>query len=214
MIISPKLYAETELKGKPRKEIIKRIRLMRREIRDLKKELEENIRPTDEMFPGRLQRIRWNRECIALARKAAEETGEACPLTKAEQRDIAFNASLQDLKKVTFEYSGYAIGIEKVICTVMGEKVTFRYESLFNRKHADHEPVDQEEFIEDIAHLHIGEWKRRYSDPKIKDGITWQLKFEYEGDMKPVHIHGYNSFPYNYDGLLDLLGIDPEGDRL
>ena len=76
-----------------------------------------------------------------------------------------------------------------------------------------YEPFTKDEFIKGIAELHIGEWKRSYVDPMVLDGTQWSIDIEYEGDHKPVHIDGSNAFPYNFDDLLEFLGVNEEGDE-
>jgi hypothetical protein len=39
------------------------------------------------------------------------------------------------------------------------------------------------------------------------------IDIEFEDDHKPVHIDGSNAFPYNFDDLLEFLGVNEEGDE-
>ncbi len=66
----------------------------------------------------------------------------------------------------------------------------------------------REEFIEGIADLHLGEWKRKYIGPGVQDGTQWVLDIAYDDGRRPVRFEGSNAFPYNFDALLAFLGID------
>ena len=58
----------------------------------------------------------------------------------------------------------------------------------------------------------LGEWLRRYSTKRfgytVCDGTQWELEFEYSNGHKPVRFDGDNSYPYNFDKLQMLFGID------
>ena len=48
--------------------------------------------------------------------------------------------------------------------------------------------------------------------PSILDGTQWSIDIEYEGGRKPVYIGGSNRFPYNFNDLLEFLGVDNQDD--
>ena len=113
------------------------------------------------------------------------------------------------------EYGGFFNGYETRSYTIVGEKVLLDLRHSFRQKPFDfpvYEPVTKEEFLEGLAELHIGEWKKNYVNPSILDGTQWSIDIEYEGDRKPVHIYGSNAFPYNFDDLLEFLGVDNQDD--
>ena len=213
MMISPESYYETNLKGKSQQEILKEIRSLKREINQLKRYLEEYSPEPEGVSPTRLTRLKCIREYLDRAIQAYAEAGGIYKPTKAEQKDQEFNASLQSMKRFVFDYGGYLSGYEKRTYTVAGEKVLLDRDSFSFLNPPDlsvHEPLSKNEFIEGIAQLHIGEWKRSYYDMTVLDGIQWSIDIEYDGDHKPVHIDGSNAFPYNFDDLLEFLGIDNE----
>ena len=198
MMISPEGYYEVSLKGKSQAEILKEIRSLKREINQLKRYMEEHSLEPEEMFPTRLTRLKCNREYLARAIQAYAEAGGIYRPTKAEQKDQAFNESLQHMKRFIFDYGGYFGGYEKRTYTVTGEMVLFDLEHSLYLKPSNlpiYEPFTKDEFLEGIAALHIGEWKRSYVDPMILDGTQWSIDIEFEGDHKPV------------------LGVNEEGDE-
>jgi hypothetical protein len=208
MMISPEGYYEVSLKGKAQAEILKEIRSLKREINQLKRYMEEHSLEPEEMFPTGLTRLKCNREYLARAIQAYAEAGGIYKPTKAEQKDQAFNESLQHMKRFVFEYGGYFGGYEMRTYTITDEKVLFDLDHSLRLKPSNLpicEPFTKGEFIERIAELHIGEWKRSYVDLTVLDGIQWSIDIEYEGDHKPVHIEGSNAFPYNFNDLLEFL---------
>ena len=42
----------------------------------------------------------------------------------------------------------------------------------------------------------------------VCDGTQWELEFEYNNGHKPVRFNGDNSYPYNFDKLKMLFGIN------
>ena len=212
MMISPEGYYEVNLKGKSQTEILKEIRSLKREINQLKRYLEEHSLEPEEMFPTRLTRLKCNREYPDRAIQAYAEAGGIYKPTKAEQKNQAFNESLQHMKRFIFDYGGY----EKRTYTITDEKVLFDLEHSLYLKPSNlpvYEPFMKVEFLEGIAALHIREWKGSYIDPLVLDGTQWSIDIEYEGDHKPVHIDGSNAFSYNFDDLLVFLGVNEEGDE-
>lgn len=212
MMISPEAYYEMELKGKSQQEILKAIRSLKREIGSLKKELEEHcLEPKVMMMPSPLTRIKCSRDYLEVAKRAYAEAGGIYEPTKAEQKDEAFNESLKYMKRFVFDYGGFFSGYEKRTYTISDEKVLFDLEHSIHLKPSNLpicEPFTREEFIESIAALHIGEWKKSYINHMVLDGTQWCIDIEYADDHKPVHIDGSNAFPYNFDDLLEFLEIE------
>ena len=218
MMISPEGYYEVNLKGKTQAEILKEIRSLKGEINQLKRYMEEHSLEPEELFPTRLTRLKCNREYLDRAVQAYAETGGIYKLTKAEQKDQIFNESLQHIYRFVFDYGGYFGGYEKRTYTVSGEKVLFDIEHSLYLKPSNlpiYEPFTKEKFIKGIAELHIGEWRRRYVNPMVLDGTQWSIdiEYEYEDGHKPVHIYGSNAFPYNFDDLLEFLGVNEKSDE-
>lgn len=79
-------------------------------------------------------------------------------------------------------------------------------------------PVGKEEFLDGLRELHIGEWRSNY-DPRrfgyeVLNGTQWELEIFFSDGHKPMKICGSNSYPYNFNKFLELLGIEPmEGEE-
>lgn len=214
MMISPEAYYEEYLRGRSQEEILHEIRSLKREISRLKRELEDDsLEPKVQIMPSPLTRIKCSREYLEIAKQAYEEAGGKYVPTKAEQRDQAFNEVLASMRRFVFEIGGFFGGYEKRTYTISGEKVLFDLEHSLYLKPSNlpiYEPYTKEEFLQGIAELHIGEWKKEYVNPLVLDGTQWSIEIEYEGDHKPIHIYGSNAYPYNFDDLKEFLEIYEE----
>ena len=119
------------------------------------------------------------------------------------------------MKRFILGIGGFFGGYNKHIYTVSGDRVLFDLEHSFYPKPTNRpvcEPFTREEFVRGLAELHIGEWKKNYVNPLVLDGTQWNLDIEYEDGRKPFHIYGSNAYPYNFDELLEFLGIDETED--
>ena len=128
-------------------------------------------------------------------------------------RDQAFNESLRQMKRFILDYGGFFSGYEKRTYTISDDTVLFDLEYSLYPKPSNlplYEPFTKEVFLQGIAELHIGEWKRTYNNYHVLDGTQWSIDIEYEEGCKPVHIEGSNAFPYNFNDLLEFLGVDDE----
>ncbi len=131
--------------------------------------------------------------------------------SKTELKDREFNDRLLSMKRFTFEYGGYFSGFLRRTYTVSDDTVLVESKHTLYSEQAGSilfDPIPKEEFIREIADLHIGEWKRNYIDAFVDDGTQWSIDIEYEGSIRRVHFEGCNAFPYNFDDLLFLLDIE------
>ena len=75
-------------------------------------------------------------------------------------------------------------------------------------------PMTKAEFLDAFGELHVGEWRKSYTLKRFGrsaiDGEQWELQIDYNNGRKSHKIHGDNSYPYNFDELKILLGMDTE----
>ena len=213
-MISPEFYYDEYLQGKSQEEILRQIRSLKQEISRLKRELEEDTpEPKPVMYSSPLTRIKSNREYLEKAKQAYQEAGGHHMPTKAELRDQIFNDSLQHMKRFVFGYGGYFGGYETRTYTISEDKVLLDLVHTFYQKPSTflvYEPYTTKEFVNGIADLHIGKWKRNYINNNVLDGTQWSIDIEYDNGRRTVHIYGSNAFPYNFSDLLELLGVEDE----
>ena len=210
MMISPEAYYITSLEGKSQQEIMKQIRSLKREIKRMKKSIEEVPVSGPAIYPTPLTRISCYRDYLSRAVRAYEVAGGKYEPTKAERRSLDFNQSLDSMKKLVFSIGGFFEGRETRTFTFLDEKTVLTIEHTMNLKPSNRPvyfPVSRKAFINGLKRIHIGEWKRDYCDPDVMDGTQWELTFYFSDKHRKVEISGSNAYPYNFDDLKYLLGI-------
>ncbi len=214
MMISPESYYELNLKGKSQKEIMHEIRSLKREISRLKRII-ETPPPDIEAYesPLPLTRVKCYREYLDRAIRAYEEVGGVYKKTKSEQRVYDFDQALDSIDRLIFSIGGFFGGFAKRIYTVSGERIKLNIEHDMVEDPSYQPtcyPLMKDEFIAGLRALHIGEWKKEYCDPYVKDGTQWELEIMFTGERKPIQISGSNAYPYNFEDLTEFLGLDEE----
>ena len=212
MMISPEVYFEEYLQRKSQSEILQQISLLKEEIIRLKEVMESDINSPEAMImPSPLTRIKCNREYLEMAKLALKEAGGQYELTDEELCDQSINSNLAAMQRFTLEIGGLFKGHTKYRYTITEEQVLFDEERWLYYK-PENPPVcetfSREEFVRGIAALHIGEWKERYENLCVFDGTQWSICIEYEDGKKPYKIDGSNAYPYNFEELIEFLGID------
>ena len=218
MMISPEGYYEENLKGKPKDQIMSAIRGLKQHIGLLKKTMESPDYGQEAIVhPSEDTRIHWTREYLKRAKLAYNQAGGKYTLSKAEEKTADFDSNMDSICKIIFSIGGFFGGYRSYVVELSDEV------KAYTKLWEDEEPLslldtDNDEtftkatFIASIAALHIGEWRRRYSTQRfgytVCDGTQWELEFEYNNGHKPVRFDGDNSYPYNFDRLKMLFGID------
>ena len=215
MMISPETYYEMNLKGKSPKEIMKKIRSLKIQIGQLKRSIENADDIVCEVFPGRLTRLKCERDYLERAIQAYEEAGGEYVRSKAEQKDHDFNEALDSMSKLVFTIGGFFCGYETRTFTVSDDQVLVDVEKtmISMDKEEEYGPYRKEDFISGIKALHIGEWKRTYKDPLVLDGTQWELDIYYNNGRKAVKISGSNAYPYNFEDLKEFLEVEMENEE-
>lgn len=213
MMIGPEGYYEENLKGKNAAQVMTAIRSLKREISRLKNEIEH---PEYQcmMHPSEATKVWCYRMYLERAKEALAELGEVYKPTKAEQRALEFDASIPNISKIQFHIGGFLSGFTDVMVTI-GDEVCIEVNGMLNpisSLDSDGEYFTKEEFFDAIRDLHLGEWNRSYNlkkyDVYVLDGTQWEIIIEFNNGAKPFKAHGDNAYPYNFEGLLELFGID------
>ena len=214
MMISPETYYEMNLKGKSQEEIMKKIRSLKIKIGQLKRSIENADDIVCEVFPGRLTRLKCDRDYLERAIQAYEEAGGEYVRSKAEQKDHDFNEALDSMSKLVFTIGGFFCGHETRTFTVSDGQVLVDVEkTMISMDKEEYGPYRKEEFISGIKALHIGEWKRTYNDLLVMDGTQWELDIYYNNGRRPTKISGSNAYPYNFDDLKEFLEVEMEDEE-
>ena len=214
MMISPETYYEMNLKGKSQEEIMKKIRSLKIKIGQLKRSIENDDDIVCEVFPGRLTRLKCNRDYLERAIQVYEEAGGEYVRSKAEQKDHDFNEALDSMSKLVFTIGGFFCGHETRTFTVSDGQVLVDVEkTMISMDKEEYGPYRKEEFISGIKALHIGEWKRTYNALLVMDGTQWELDIYYNNGRRPTKISGSNAYPYNFDDLKEFLEVEMEDEE-
>ncbi len=188
MMISPESFVEMGLQGKTREDAVKEVKSLLREINRLKRILEKDPYSEECMIkPGPLVKISVSRKYLTAAREYFKKQGWEYDMSKAEIKDMEFNDRLNDIGYISIEYGGFHGGVER-------RKIEF-------------EDNTRNDLLSEIYDLHMGEWKRNYTDPYVMDGIQWEVEISYNDGEKRL-FSGSNAFPYNFREFLDIVQMD------
>lgn len=216
MMISPEAYYDNELQGKTPEQIQRKIRSLRREISALKRTMENpDYAPT--RCPSEDVRIFCDRLYLERAKKALADMGEECTPNAIEKRDATFNSSLDAIHQVELVICKH-LHSTHVYVVRMEDPVAYSHEDRSYIRPEEEEALDEfdltprEDFIEYLADIHMGEWRKHYSPERygyaVMDGVSWSLNIFYKDGRKPFHCEGDNAYPYNFDKFCELMGVN------
>ena len=218
MMISPESYYEMNLKGKTAEQIISAIRGLKKEIGHLKNVMEHPDYGSEPiMCPSESTRLWCTREYLERAKIALAEAGGTYTPSQSELKVVAFENNFSAISKIVFTIGGYFGGYETRTVSLDGGdlQVNVQHSLSIESEEPTAEfilPVDKDEFLDELSRLHIGEWRNSYNPERfgyvVLDGTQWELEIHYNNGAKPFKSHGSNSFPYNFNGFQELLGID------
>lgn len=218
MMISPESYFELYLKGKSEKEILSAIRGLKNQIGHLKNTMEHpDYGNAPLVHPTEAVRIWCTRLYLERAKQALLEMGVSYTPSQAEVKAKQFQDNIDYISKVRFEYGGYFGGYEFYTITVDEAHIHFNlehslYEKPTNLPVTTDYPMSKDDFLDGLRELYIGEWRPSYRTERfgyvVLDGTQWSLQFEYNNGIKPISYYGSTSYPYNFDKLKALFGID------
>lgn len=218
-MIGPEGYYEEYLKGKNEKQIMTAIRGLKQEMGRLKNVMEHPDYGTEAVImPSESTRLWCTRLYLDRAKRALVDAGGTYIPSKAEKKAELFDASVAAISKVTFGIGGFFDGYETRTITVDEKHIHFDVEHSFILKPSNlpdglDYPCEKAEFLDKIWELHLGEWRTSYTPERfgcsVLDGTQWELSIEFSDGQKPFKTGGSNAYPYNFDALQELFGIDP-----
>jgi hypothetical protein len=206
------------LKGKPADRIMSTIRGLKQEIGRLKNTMEHPDYGSEPvMRPSEATRLSCTRDYLTRAKLALAEAGVVYKPSQAELKAQEFENNFPFISKIIFSIGGFFGGYESRTVTINGDEICINVEhSLIpipsNLGEFEIEPLDKEEFMDELSRLYIGEWRRSYHPERFGysycDGTQWELEIQFSNGVKPFRCYGDNSYPYNFDAFQELLGID------
>ncbi len=210
MMISPETYVESEIKGKSKEEMLKKIRGLKQEIGRLRNKL-ENIDIEDIIIePSPVTRLKVYKDYLRYAIKEYQAAGGEYRMSHKEKKAAAFDADIENIVSVELTYGGFFGGTEQRKVYFDGDDI--KYERKFYNGAGDYDEIlfldmDKKSFLEELANIHIGEWKHEYDDPDTLDGTQWELVIEYSNRRRRSY-WGSNAYPYNFRELLELMEME------
>lgn len=219
MMISPEGFYESEIKGKDHAGILRVISRLKREIAALKHTMEHPDYGTEViMHPSESTRLWCTRLYLERAKEALAEVGEPYEPTAAELRVMDFDTNIENISNITLSIGGFFSG-NRTYTVRLEDKLHFWVEDMFmstptNFDIPEDYPMTKEEFLDSFAELYVGEWGKYYSPERfgyvVLDGTQWELTIEYSNGRKAFTSGGSNSYPYNFQKLTELFGIEEE----
>ncbi len=227
MLLSPEGYYSEFLEGRSADEIMDRIDDLRQEIAELKATLEDPnyvclTTPDDDM------RLSFARDYLKLAIQALEEAGGVYAPTKEEEEAAAFQQSIPAISTMTLRFGSVASFMEHRTIVFDNDDVYMKVAHPWSDdehtevavqlgNNEDDEPLNKEDLLDLVAELDIGEWKDRYDRREYDgydalDGIEWSLEIQYADGREPVRKSGWELFPFSFDGIETLFGLDTDPD--
>ena len=196
-----------KLQTNNKEELLKTIRSTKQKMGRLRKKMEHpNYRDLIKKGPSDLTIYKCDRDFLKMAINKYVCLGGEYKEFKKDLKDLTFNERLNSLKRITFCYGDFISNNDKTIIDLSGEEIRVELYFLSDSVEKKTE-ITKEEFLRQLAELHIGEWRTHYSSDRygvaICDGEQWKFKLEYE-DGKTKTFTGFNAYPYNFEELLEL----------
>lgn len=215
MMISPDSFVKTELLGKDREKSLKVVKKLRKEIRRLKRVIEEDPYSEElEIKPSPQTQIRVSRDYLMASKAYFESQGWEYEPSKKEIKDKEFNDRLKDMESIEVYYGGYFQGGKRWTISFNGSRIVvdsiLKHLTDFdgvNPELPNFDDMTRVEFLRQMWDIHMGEWKKDYFDPGVLDGTQWSVDIRYS-DGKKCHFSGSNLFPYNFKEFLDVVRED------
>ena len=218
MMMSPDGYYEWHLKGKSQEQIKSAIRGLKNQIGHLKNVMEHpDYGQAIIIHPSEDVRLWCTRLYLERAKEALVEAGGVYTPSQVELKAEDFEDNIQHISNIVFSIGGFHGGYETYTIDVTGEHLRIKTEHSLeiepNNLFVEPDfPVSKDDFLDKIRELHIGEWRKSYTTRRfgytVCDGTQWELEIYFSNMHKPVRIYGDNAYPYNFDELQKLFGID------
>lgn len=214
MMISPEYYYEEYLKGKNENQILSTIRGLKNRIGHLKNAMENPNYGIDPIIQTSEDvQISCNRLYLQRAIKVLDDMGCTYKYSKTEMKSIEWQNDLDHISKIIFEIGGYFQGSTEYTIEMADDSATMSsINRLLPERNEAKKKIDKNELLYQLLELYIGEWRKDYNPERfgiaVLDGTQWQLKFEFNNGRKPCKFSGSNSYPYNFNKLLDIFEID------
>lgn len=208
MMICPESYVENELQGKTADKVLKKIRGLQREISYIKNINENGA--CDIICPSPQVQVDVLRDYVEAAKKYYVSLGGEYEPSVLEKKAAVFDSNIEHISSIVVTYGGYFDGAERRTLTRDGDRIIV--ERLSSRKEEPKSPFYEgmgwKDLMEELSNVHMGEWKSKYDNPNVLDGIQWSVDIKFDNGIKAKHYWGSNKFPYNFDRFLEIMEME------
>ncbi len=220
MNIGPEGYYYKELKGKAADEILEKINELKQEMDDYKTAMEDPNYVVDFAIDSRSTGLATTRACLERAIEAYKEVGGTYTPTQEELDAAAFQDSVADISMLTLMIGDVTSYMERRTI-VLGDDAHMDVQHPLDDEQAKvrvelGDLYDSDDLVEMISNLYLGEWEDHYDqskyDVKMPNETEWSLEVQYNDGRSSVTKMGVSAFPYNFDSLQELFGIEPSMD--
>lgn len=201
----------TKLKGMSSQEIEEEIRVRKKEITDLKKDVEFRIlHPGVEMYPDPSFTLLLRQSELTCAIAAYEKTGETYQRDEIEQRAVEFDAVIPKMTKIVLSIDRLGKHSIRTI-TFVGEHIKLQmeprsYKPFFYNNDLEYRD-GKKVFFKVFRDVHMGEWDRYYNGQEAKNETQWEVTIEYK-DGQTIKFVGKDAYPFSFELFCPLVGYD------
>ena len=216
MMISPEEYYKEKLEGKNAAQLLKVIRGLKNEMGHLKRLMEDpNCFKETVTSPDESVRLACTRLYLQRAKEALAETGWVYTPSQAELRSMEFEENIPAICKMSLSLGDYET--RTFILTKEGlqlQTAATPFAQATNSSVTLACPYTKWELLADLRELKLGEWRRSYRLSRfglmVMDGTRWELEIRFANGHRPFRACGYNAYPYNFDKLVELFGMEED----
>ena len=211
-------YYEEILKDKNKYELMCIIRGLKNKIEQLKNIIEHPDYEISNDFCDEYPELYYTQSCLEKAKDTLLDVGGTYEPTTEELKAQDFENNIQFINKLSLRIGDSFDWHSIHTATLNGEDFELRSHVSFMPKLAspdkDFDAVSKDYFYKKMHDLHIGEWKTNYSLNRFgcdnNENCPWDLKICFSNEHSPVMIHGAGVYPYNFNGLKSIFGLDSD----
>lgn len=192
-----------ELKNASKEKLLKIIQKTQRKLRSLRFKMESPFyNEKEKVCPSKLTIYSCDLDFLNIAKLEYYKKGGKHIVNKREERGDKFNENLNDIKKIVLSIQRFPSPPEVTTADLKDNMVIITPCSYRIN-------LDKEDFLAELKEIKVGEWRKVYSPKRygvlVLDGSGWSLDFEYKSGKRESFC-GCNSYPYNFELLLNLMG--------
>ncbi|MBQ7332996.1 MAG: hypothetical protein IJW38_01435 [Clostridia bacterium] len=209
MLLSAETYRDMYLEGKDESSVKEEAVKLRREIARLKYKMESPSYPFEtHPFPSEYDQLSACRSYLNEANERLLALGVTPEYSEEELLNRDFSNNADCIRKVSLAIGTYLdhcyelriYDSEATLCRISGGNKSVEVS------------LDREKVISSLLTLNMGEWRDSYLPEhygsSFSEPVRWRLLIEFSNSFAPRFYEGVGVFPYNFDKLKRLLGVE------